>query len=80
MDFSTLLHLYDIFVLTVKERYTNGVLSDYDQQMDEVEFRSPMFQRPFQYLQRFVHNQELRGIQADTPHGTPAECIQTLLE
>ena len=65
----------------ITDRYMNAVVNpQYDQMMDGVEFRSPMFQRPFQYLQRFSRQQELRGIRANDVHGTPQECIQVLLQ
>ena len=67
-------------IAEVTERYTNAIVNtDLDQTIDGAEFRSPMFQRPFQYLQRFNQRQELRGIRADEPHGTPQECIEVLL-
>lgn len=67
--------------LDVKNRYTNATVNIlYDQTMDEIEFKSSMFQRPFQYLERFNNRLELRGIKSDNVHGTPAECIEVLLQ
>jgi len=64
----------------LRDRYTDAIIQkDYDQLMDMVEFGSAEFQRPFQYLQKFVQNKELRGIQAHIAHGTPEQCITTLL-
>jgi len=65
----------------LRNRYTNVVVQkDYDQLMDNMEFQSAVFQRPFQYLLRFAQRQELRGIQANVAYGTPEQCITTLLQ
>ena len=65
----------------LSNRYTNAAVNkDYDQLMDIVEFHSAVFQRPFQYLLRFVERRELRGIQADVAQGTAEQCITTLLQ
>jgi len=48
--------------------------------MDNMEFQSAVFQRPFQYLLRFAQRQELRGIQANVVRGSPDQCITTLLQ
>ena len=62
-------------------RYTNAVIQkDYDQLMDDMEFQSAEFQRPFQYLQRFAQRKELRGIRVDVARGSPDQCINTLLQ
>nr|XP_040124466.1 E3 ubiquitin-protein ligase RNF213 [Ictidomys tridecemlineatus] len=49
--------------------------------MDEREFRSATFQRPFQYLKRFHQKQNLDTFQYQegSVEGTPGECIQHLL-
>ncbi|XP_013361468.1 PREDICTED: E3 ubiquitin-protein ligase RNF213 isoform X2 [Chinchilla lanigera] len=49
--------------------------------MDEREFRSETFQRPYQYLRRFHHKQNLDTFQYQegSVEGTPEECIQHLL-
>lgn len=63
----------------LRNRYTNAVIQkEYDQLMDDMEFQSDMFQRPFQYLLRFVQRKELRGIRVNV-NGTPEQCITTLL-
>jgi len=69
------------FLAELRNRYTNAIIQkDHDQLMDNTEFQSAMFQRPFQYLRRFALRKELRGVQANTAHGTPEECITTLLQ
>ncbi|XP_053516781.1 E3 ubiquitin-protein ligase RNF213 [Artibeus jamaicensis] len=49
--------------------------------MDQEEFRSETFQRPFQYLKRFHQKQDLDAFryQGGRVEGTPGECIQHLL-
>ncbi|XP_036924176.1 E3 ubiquitin-protein ligase RNF213 isoform X2 [Sturnira hondurensis] len=49
--------------------------------MDQEEFRSETFQRPFQYLRRFHQKQDLDAFQyqGGRVEGTPEECIQHLL-
>jgi len=56
------------------------VQKEYDQLMDNMEFQSAVFQRPFQYLLRFAQQRELRGIQVNVAHGTPEQCITALLQ
>ena len=51
----------------------------HDQLMDEKEFNKSMFQRPFQYLQKFNAGQELGNIRCKDVKGTPGECIEVLL-
>ncbi|KAI0227837.1 hypothetical protein LSAT2_021672 [Lamellibrachia satsuma] len=53
--------------------------SKHDQLMDEKEFHSAVFQRPFQYLTRFSSGQCLNSVAPQCPEGTPAECLQCLL-
>ena len=69
-------------IIEVKLRYADAVVEPaHDQLMDEKEFESSMFQRPFQYLQRFNTDQELRNTQSKSNivEGTPAGCIEVLL-
>ncbi|XP_071075531.1 E3 ubiquitin-protein ligase RNF213 isoform X3 [Desmodus rotundus] len=49
--------------------------------MDQAEFYSETFQRPFQYLKRFHQKQDLDTFryQGGQVEGTPEECIQCLL-
>jgi len=65
----------------LQKQYTNAVIQkEFDQLMDNIEFQSAVFQRPFQYLLRFAERQKLRGIVADVAYGTPDLCIGTLLQ
>ena len=63
----------------VKDLYTNAVVSPHDQLIDDTEFQSQMFQRPFKYLQRFTVKQEGQVIPADTPAGNQLQCIESFL-
>jgi hypothetical protein len=64
----------------VRSQYTDAVVEPFhDQLMDEKEFKSSMFQRPFQYLLQFNANKELANIQSKVVEGTPGECIEVLL-
>ncbi|XP_071066939.1 E3 ubiquitin-protein ligase RNF213 isoform X2 [Dasypus novemcinctus] len=49
--------------------------------MDQSEFRSETFQRPYQYLKRFHQKENLDAFryQEDSVEGTPGECLQHLL-
>jgi len=73
--------LHALIPTDVKTRYTNAVVDPrYDQTMDQKKFESTMFQRLFQYLQRFNQRQELSGIQSDIVQGNPEQCINVLLQ
>ena len=47
--------------------------------MDQRQFESEMFQRPYQYLDRFSRNQNLDRFTYSAPEGTPDQCIKALL-
>ncbi|XP_037593188.1 E3 ubiquitin-protein ligase RNF213 [Cebus imitator] len=55
--------------------------SDTEPGMDELEFCSEAFQRPYQYLKRFHQNQNLDTFQYQegSVEGNPGECLQHLL-
>lgn len=71
--------LLSVTEIVVKDRYTNAVLSAHDQKMDETEFLSDVFQRPYQYLIRFMASQEYCRVPHNTPEGTYVDCIRCLL-
>ncbi|XP_060597648.1 E3 ubiquitin-protein ligase rnf213-alpha-like, partial [Ruditapes philippinarum] len=52
---------------------------DSDQLFDEQQFRSPVFQRTFQYLLRLDQRRQLDDVQPDDPEEDPETCLQTLL-
>ena len=47
---------------------------------DDQEFRSSVFQRPFQYLYRLDMNRGMADIDIRRIEGTPMTCLQTLLK
>jgi len=53
--------------------------SKYDQLMDETQFRSAVFQRPYQCLDRFSKDKRLDKVTPDVPMGTKETCLQCLL-
>ncbi|XP_053396342.1 E3 ubiquitin-protein ligase rnf213-alpha-like isoform X2 [Mercenaria mercenaria] len=52
---------------------------DSDQLFDEKQFRSPVFQRTFQYLLRLDEGRQLDDVHPHDAEGTPETCLQTLL-
>ncbi|XP_053396339.1 E3 ubiquitin-protein ligase rnf213-alpha-like isoform X2 [Mercenaria mercenaria] len=52
---------------------------DSDQLFDEKQFRSPVFQRTFQYLLRLDQGRQLDDVHPQAPEGNPQTCLQTLL-
>ncbi|XP_034448201.1 E3 ubiquitin-protein ligase rnf213-alpha isoform X1 [Hippoglossus hippoglossus] len=61
-----------------KQDYPNVVNSD-DPLMDDKEFRSAAFQRPYQYLTRFHNHTDLDGFKYQGVEGSRVECLQMLL-
>ncbi|KAH3735719.1 hypothetical protein DPMN_042254 [Dreissena polymorpha] len=50
-----------------------------DQLFDEKKFRSPVFQRTFQYLQRLDSGKVMNDVNPGSPEGDPKSCLQVLL-
>lgn len=50
-----------------------------DPLMDDKEFRSEAFQRPYQYLQRFYNHSNLDAFKCQGVEGSHVECLQMLL-
>ncbi|XP_060599995.1 E3 ubiquitin-protein ligase RNF213-like [Ruditapes philippinarum] len=50
-----------------------------DQLFDTKMFRSPVFQRTFQYLLRLEHNATFEGVHPHVSEGTPEMCLDVLL-
>ncbi|XP_052808702.1 E3 ubiquitin-protein ligase rnf213-alpha-like isoform X1 [Mya arenaria] len=50
-----------------------------DQLFDEQQFRSPVFQRTFQYLLRLDQRQTLESVRPSEPEGDPKNCLDVLL-
>ncbi len=66
-----------ISAAAIKKLYPSYQQCDFDQLMDETNFRSTTFQRPYQYLLgRNLHTVKDR---VETPTGTPVDCLDYLL-
>ncbi|KAK3585576.1 hypothetical protein CHS0354_036763 [Potamilus streckersoni] len=50
-----------------------------DPQFDMKEFTSPIFQRPYQYLNRLDQGCAVNDVNPNVPWGTPADCLKVLL-
>ncbi|KAM3598560.1 uncharacterized protein V6R79_019582 [Siganus canaliculatus] len=61
-----------------KQEYPN-IVSTEDPLMDDQEFRSAAFQRPYQYLTRFYNHSNLDVFTYQGVEGSHAECLQMLL-
>eukprot|EP00105_Crassostrea_gigas_P007930 XP_011422347.1 PREDICTED: E3 ubiquitin-protein ligase rnf213-alpha isoform X2 [Crassostrea gigas] len=55
-------------------------IGESDLLFDVAEFRSSMFQRPFQYLYRMDMNRGLGDVNMGRTEGNPTTCLQTLLK
>lgn len=55
------------------------ILCSDDPVMDDQEFRSAAFQRPYQYLTRFYNHADLDVFKYQDVEGSPVECLQMLL-
>ncbi|XP_076810018.1 E3 ubiquitin-protein ligase rnf213-alpha-like isoform X2 [Clavelina lepadiformis] len=63
---------------TIVSQNFNGNIENY-LLMDEVEFQSETYQRPYQFLHRYSRNESLDKFSYISPTGTPEDCIETLL-
>ncbi|XP_069558951.1 E3 ubiquitin-protein ligase rnf213-alpha [Brachyistius frenatus] len=66
-------------VLEMSEREDPLIVSKDDPLMDDEEFRSEAFQRPYQYLTRFHNHSDLDVFTYQGVEGTHVECLQMLL-
>lgn len=57
----------------------NSDIDEHDQLFDDGEFKSPAFQRPFQYMYRLDTKRVLSDIDVNRIEGTPLICLQTML-
>ncbi|VDH93225.1 ubiquitin carboxyl-terminal hydrolase 34 [Mytilus galloprovincialis] len=53
--------------------------TDHDRLFDGIEFKSPTFQRPYQYLKRLDTNCRLDDVNANIPEEDKKQCLNTLL-
>ncbi|XP_041853322.1 E3 ubiquitin-protein ligase rnf213-alpha isoform X2 [Melanotaenia boesemani] len=66
-------------VLMLEREEDPAIVSNDDPLMDEKEFRSEAFQRPYQYLTRFHNHINLDVFTYQGVEGSHAECLQMLL-
>ena len=64
---------YNIYCVVIIDYEKNDLLFDLG------EFKSVVYQRPFQYLFRQENKASLSDIDLSTPQGDPAQCLTTLL-
>ncbi|KAK3552318.1 hypothetical protein QTP86_010384 [Hemibagrus guttatus] len=68
----------EVLELEVRRLEDPTTTVDDDPLMDDKEFRSEAYQRPYQYLKRFHHGNNLDGFMYRGIEGTHMECIQLL--
>ena len=56
------------------------LIDESDQLFDEKQFRSPVFQRTFQYLLRLDQGRQLGDVNPNNAEGEQQICLQTLLK
>lgn len=66
-------------MLEMKKQEDPTIVSNDDPLMDDEEFRSEAFQRPYQYLTRFHNHINLDVFTYNNVEGTHVECLQMLL-
>lgn len=66
-------------MLEMRKREDPTIVSSDDPLMDDEEFRSEAFQRPYQYLTRFHNHIDLDVFTYQNVEGTHVECLQMLL-
>lgn len=69
----------DVLMLEMRKQEDPTVVSSDDPLMDDEEFRSEAFQRPYQYLKRFHNHADLDAITYQGVEGSHVECLQTFL-
>lgn len=69
----------EVLMLEMKKQEDPTIVSNDDPLMDDEEFRSEAFQRPYQYLTRFHNHINLDVFTYNGVEGTHVECLQMLL-
>ncbi|XP_029913013.1 E3 ubiquitin-protein ligase rnf213-alpha-like [Myripristis murdjan] len=69
----------EVLMLEMRRQEDPTVVGPDDPLMDDQEFRSEAFQRPYQYLTRFHNHQDLDTFQYNGVEGSHVECLQMLL-
>ncbi|KAM8845445.1 E3 ubiquitin-protein ligase rnf213-alpha-like isoform 2-T2 [Spinachia spinachia] len=68
-----------VLMLEMNKQEDPNLVSTDDPLMDNEEFRSASFQRPYQYLTRFHNHNDLDGFRYQDVEGSHVECLQMLL-
>lgn len=69
----------EVLMLEMRKQEDPTIVSNDDPLMDDEEFRSEAFQRPYQYLTRFHNHIDLDVFTYQGVEGTHVECLQMLL-
>nr|XP_015798016.2 E3 ubiquitin-protein ligase rnf213-alpha [Nothobranchius furzeri] len=69
----------DVLMLEMRKQENPTIVNSEDPLMDEKEFRSEAFQRPYQYLTRFLNHIDLDLFTYRGVEGSHVECLQMLL-
>uniref|UniRef100_A0AAX7TSP4 RING-type E3 ubiquitin transferase n=1 Tax=Astatotilapia calliptera TaxID=8154 RepID=A0AAX7TSP4_ASTCA len=69
----------EVLMLEMRKQEDPTIVSNDDPLMDDEEFRSEAFQRPYQYLTRFHNHINLDVFTYNKVDGTHVECLQMLL-
>ncbi|XP_062264891.1 E3 ubiquitin-protein ligase rnf213-alpha [Platichthys flesus] len=69
----------DVLTIEMSKQEYPTVVSSGDPLMDDKEFRSEAFQRPYQYLTRFHNHTDLDGFKYQGVEGRHVDCLQMLL-
>ncbi|XP_062293931.1 E3 ubiquitin-protein ligase rnf213-alpha isoform X2 [Scomber scombrus] len=69
----------EVLMLEMRKQEDPTIVSSEDPLMDDEEFRSAAFQRPYQYLTRFHNHSDLDVFTYQGVEGSHVECLQMLL-
>lgn len=69
----------DVLMLEMRKQEDPTIVSSDDPLMDDKEFRSEAFQRPYQYLKQFHNHADLDAMTYQGVEGSHVECLQMLL-
>ncbi|XP_042247797.1 E3 ubiquitin-protein ligase rnf213-alpha [Thunnus maccoyii] len=69
----------EVLMLEMRKQEDPTIVSNEDPLMDDEEFRSAAFQRPYQYLKRFHNHSDLDVFTYQGVEGSHVECLQMLL-
>ncbi|XP_068434126.1 E3 ubiquitin-protein ligase rnf213-alpha isoform X2 [Clinocottus analis] len=69
----------EVLMLEMRKQEDPTIVSTDDPLMDDEEFKSAAFQRPYQYLTRFHNHKDLDVFRYQDVEGSHVECLQMLL-